>query len=261
MHMYLHSVRHDWPEKAGFTLSRPQGLPYCTVLCFSVPVRVKTAAGIAQTRPGACIFYGAGQPQWFHSPQGLIHNWMHPGPEFSRLLSRFQIPENTVLYPNDTSFISGLFQKLEREFYSDGDYRQELIDGYIMEFIIKFHRALHTQVQTESISRQTRDKLSLVRKEVLSQPERRWTVAEMAQLAALSPSRFHALYKAQFSTSPLQDAIAAKVSYAQSVLLSDEQPTLSEVAERLGYHDQYHFIRQFKSVTGKTPGAFRKEMR
>ena len=259
--MYLHSVRHDWPETAGFTLSRPQGLSYYTFLHFSVPVQIKVGGEVIQTRPGACIFYGVDAPQWFCSPEPLIHNWMHPGVELAPLLQQFQIPENTVLYPSDTAFISGLFQRLEREFYSENPYRQELIDGYIMEFLIKFHRGLHTQSQGEPLSRQTREKLRGVRRTVLSHPEKRWTVAQMAQLASLSPSRFHALYKAQFSTSPLQDAIAAKINYAQSVLLSDEQPTLSEVAEKLGYHDQYHFIRQFKAVTGKTPGAYRREMR
>ena len=259
--MELRSVRHDWPEKAGFTLSRPQGLSYCTFLHFSVPVQIKVGGETVETRPGACIFYGAGEPQWFHSPGTLIHNWMHSGQEMSQLLKRYQIPENTLLYPHDTSFISGLFQRLEREFYADGAYRQELMDGYITEFLVRFHRALYTQSQGTPVSRQTREKLRQVRKTVLSQPEKRWTVARMAELASLSPSRFHALYKAQFSTSPMQDAIASKISYAQSVLLSDEQPTLSEVAEKLGYHDQYHFIRQFKSVTGKTPGAYRREMR
>ena len=259
--MYLRSVRHDWPEKAGFTLSRPQGLGYYTFLHFSVPVRIRVGGETVETRPGACIFYGVDQPQWFHSPEMLIHNWMHPGPEFSQLLHRFAIPENTLLYPQDTAFISELFQRLEREFYSDAPHRQELIDGYLTEFAIRFGRALHAEGGTVPLSRQTREKMSAVRKAILSQPERKWTVADMARLAALSPSRFHALYKAQFATSPLQDAIASRIRYAQSLLLSDERPTLPEVAEKLGYHDQYHFIRQFKAVTGRTPGAYRREMR
>ena len=259
--MDLRSVRHDWPEKAGFTLSRPQGLPYYTFLHFSVPVRIRVRGETVETRPGACIFYGVDEPQWFHSPEPLIHNWMHPGAEIAWLLEQYRIPENTLLYPHDTSFISSLLQRLEREYYSDAPYRQELIDGYLTEFVIQFHRALYMDSRAVPASRRTREKMSAVRKAVLSQPERKWTVAEMAQLASLSPSRFHALYKAQFATSPLQDAIASRIRYAQSLLLSDERPTLPEVAEKLGYNDQYHFIRQFKAVTGTTPGAFRRELR
>lgn len=214
-----------------------------------------------EARPGACIFYSPNSPQWFHSPERLIHNWMHPGPEFAELLQQYQIPENTLLYPRDTSFISGLFQKMEREHYSDNSYKQELVDGYIAEFVIKFHRALYTDTPSILVSHRTREKMRAVRREVLSHPEKKWTVAEMAELASLSPSRFHAVYKLQFSTSPMQDVIASKISYARSLLVSNAQLTLPEIAEKLGYNDQYHFIRQFKAVTGQTPGAYRKEMR
>jgi len=261
MPMYLRSVRHDWPEVAGFTLSRPQGLPYYTFLHFSVAVRMRINGEYVDARPGACMFYGLNFPQWFHSPERLIHNWMHPGPEFAELLQQYQIPENTLLYPHDTSFISGLFQKIEREHYSDNPYKQELIDGYITEFIIKFHRALYMEAPSVVVSNRTRAKMRAVRREVLSHPEKKWTVAEMAALASLSPSRFHAVYKTEFATSPMQDAIASKISYARSLLVSNEQLTLPEVAEKLGYNDQYHFIRQFKAVTGQPPGAYRKEMR
>ena len=35
----------------------------------------------------------------------------------------------------------------------------------------------------------------------------------------------------------------------------------NECAEMLGYNDQYHFIRQFKSFTGISPGKYRKSNR
>lgn len=116
-----------------------------------------------EARPGACIFYSPNSPQWFHSPERLIHNWMHPGPEFAELLQQYQIPENTLLYPRDTSFISGLLQKMEREHYSDDLYMQELIDGYIREFVIKFHRALYAEAPSIQVSHRTREKIRAVR--------------------------------------------------------------------------------------------------
>ena len=52
---------------------------------------------------------------------------------------------------------------------------------------------------------------------------------------------------------------ATKIEYAKSLLLQQPDLPLSAVAEKLGYHDQFHFIRQFKSVTGMTPGEYRKK--
>ncbi len=59
----------------------------------------------------------------------------------------------------------------------------------------------------------------------------------------------------------MQDLIDAKIGYAKSLLLSNDQLPLPDVAEKLGYNDQYHFIRQFKAVAGTTPGAYRKAKR
>jgi len=257
--MYLCSIRHDWPEKAGFLISRPKGISQYTFLHFSTAVRFRFDGREVEAAPGACIFFAPGQPQWFHSTQPVIHNWMHMQPEFGMLLRQFSIPCNCLLYPGETAFISEIFRKIELEYFSEHPYREELIDSLMREFLIRFSRALHTEGPASVIPRATRDHLRATRRQILSQPEKKWSVAEMAALASLSPSRFHAVYKAMFGTSPLQDVIDAKIRSAKSLLLSDEGLTLPEVAERLGYQNHYHFIRQFKAVTGKTPGAYRKK--
>ena len=41
-----------------------------------------------------------------------------------------------------------------------------------------------------------------------------------------------------------------------SVRLRDKPASLADVAADLGYADQPHFTRDFRSVTGMTPGEF-----
>lgn len=62
-----------------------------------------------------------------------------------------------------------------------------------------------------------------------------------------------------FGASPHEDIIGAKVEQAKTILQMERDATLVCVAEKLGYKNQYHFIRRFKSVTGITPGTYRKE--
>jgi AraC-like DNA-binding protein len=81
----------------------------------------------------------------------------------------------------------------------------------------------------------------------------------MAQQVSLSPSRFHAVYKAMFDISPMADVINAKIDRAKTLLIMDEKIGILEISERLGYSNQYHFIRQFKAATGMTPGQYRKK--
>ena len=258
MKMKLQSIRHDWPEKEGFMISRPNGHKAYTFLHFTTPVQIQVQGHTVTARPGACIFYSPGHPQWFTSKEKLIHNWMHVTGDFSSLLAELDIRENEILYPANPAFISEIFRNIEQEFYSDHPRKEALLDCYIREFLIRFSRALTSDVSEPAATRADRLKFAKVRHEILSQPEKKWTVQQMAALASLSPSRFHMLYKTVFGTSPLQDLIAARISCAKSMLLSNDTLPLQEIAERAGYNDQFHFIRQFKAATGKTPGQYRK---
>lgn len=256
--MKLSGIHHDWPEKAGFKISRPDGHQEYTFLHFTTEINFEFEGKVVKARPGACIFYSPTHPQQFYSEKDIIHNWLHASRSFGELLEKYNIPLNVILYPNNTSFISEIFRLIEQEFFSQNDYKEEIINAYIEEFLIKFSRALETQTPLAVINRKEREKMQRVRQTVLSNPEKRWTVSEMASLATLSSSRFHTVYKSLFGTSPLKDVIEVKIRYAKSLLLSDERLTLPVVAEKLGYNDQYHFIRQFKGVTGETPGSYRK---
>ena len=259
--MIISSIRHDWPEKAGFLIYRPSGHKEYTFLHFTTSITFEIDGKTINAEPGACIFFEPNVKQWFHSDTDIIHNWFHASHSLSALLERYNIPVNQILYPHNTDFISPIFRLAEAELFSSSPYKSELLESYINEFIIKFARSLQNDNSVAVIRRKEREKLGQVRKTVLSNPEKRWTVAEMAMLASLSPSRFHAVYKSIFGTSPLKDLIEAKIRYAGSLLLSDESLILPQVAEMLGYNDQYHFIRQFKAVTGITPGQYRKEKR
>jgi AraC-like DNA-binding protein len=78
----------------------------------------------------------------------------------------------------------------------------------------------------------------------------------MASLAYLSPSRFHALYRAVFGISPMDDLIHARIDTAKN-RLSDTEETVQNLSEQLGYRNVTHFCRQFKQLTGMTPVQFR----
>ena len=198
------------------------------------------------------------QPRWFHFVEDTKMNWIHAYPEIKPLLEDYDIPLNCVFYPNSTGFISEIFQKMLLERYMDDPYMDQMLDNYTREFLVKLSRSVHED-KAPGVSNAEQKKLHRARWKILSNLKHRWTVAEMAQLAALSPSRFHAVYKLTFGVSPLQDLVNHRVDMAKTMLLMDEHPALTEVAEKLGYQNQYHFIRQFKAVTGMTPGAYRKK--
>lgn len=256
--MKISSIRHDWPEPSGFTISRPNGWPDYTFLHFLSPVQLLCQGEIIDVKPGGCIFYSPDMPQWFCATGPLLHNWMHPEPALGLLLDTYGIPKNQVLYPENPGFISETLRRMETEYFSRNAFREAMLDSILEQFLIEFSRSVQHNASVVVPSLRTQEKLRNVRQEVLSNPEKQWTVEVMASLMNLSASRFHTLYKALFGSSPIQDVIYAKVNRARHMLLNNDNLSIAAVAELAGYNDPYHFIRQFKAITGMTPGTFRK---
>lgn len=259
--MFIRNIRHDWPQKAGFNLCFPEGISQYTFLHFLTPVEINIGGQFVHANAGACIIFEPRSPKHYYSDGPLLSNWFRAESSFGTLLEAYDVPVNCILYPKDTSYISGVFRAMEHEHFSDLPHRETLINAYLTEFVVRFSRSLHDTAATTVLDRNEQTKLRDLRRDILSRPDEKWTIAKMAAKVSLSVPRFHSVYKAMYGTSPMRDVIDARVDCAKSLLLSKENLPLLEVAEALGYNDQYHFIRQFKSVTGMTPGVYRKRNR
>lgn len=246
-------------QNAGSAITRPVPA-YYNFFHFPTPVEMEIDGERFMTRPNACVFFAPMQPRGFYFSEDTTMNWIHAFPEIKPLLEKYGIPLNTVFYPRNTGFISDLFRKMKMEILQQEPHYQDIVDGYAMEFLVTLSRSI-AGISASNLSSADVNKLYRLRAKILSEADKKWTVEEMAQMASLSPSRFHAVYKSLFGSPPMKDLIGAKIDYAKTLLLMEDKPVLSCVAERLGYKSQQHFISQFKSVTGMTPGAYRKHNR
>ena len=83
------------------------------------------------------------------------------------------------------------------------------------------------------------------------------TVAYFADKCYLSSGYFGNLVRVETGRTA-KDIISDHVLAYAKQLLNDEALTITIISERLGFDYPQHFIRFFKSHTGKTPSAFRK---
>ncbi len=81
-------------------------------------------------------------------------------------------------------------------------------------------------------------------------------VAELAALARLSPSHFAALFRRATGTGILQYQTRLRMSRARELLDTTDR-AVAEIARALGYADPFYFSRQFRSVHGISPSAYR----
>ena len=83
------------------------------------------------------------------------------------------------------------------------------------------------------------------------------SMPEIAEQSGASVALLNEIFKAYTSMTPYQYFIHIKIQKAQD-LLEKEDISVKETAFRLGFKDQYHFSRLFKSKTGYTPSEWKK---
>lgn len=89
-------------------------------------------------------------------------------------------------------------------------------------------------------------------------PEMNFTIEFLAQLAHLSPYYFAHKFKEYTGLAPLSFMYELKISVAKT-MLSYTRHSINDIATSLGYSSSSSFINSFRSKTGMSPSAYRKE--
>ena len=105
-------ARHAWPEKAGFIIDRPKGLPEYTFLHFHNSVEILVDGEVVVTPPGAVIFFAADTPQWFRSPDPLLHDWMHMTGDMEAMLRDVGLAPDRLYFPGNSRFITPILRQI-----------------------------------------------------------------------------------------------------------------------------------------------------
>ena len=143
--------------------------------------------------------------------------------------------------------------------------RERIYDRNYLHFVSDLETALDRMMQQESAPdasvrqngrREQYEKLTELRKQLQEDPGQPWTVERMCQVSGMSRSTLHRHYRGCFGSSVFEDLIRFRVELAKRLLRETALP-LGEIAARCGYSSESYFMKQFKSVTGVTPTAYR----
>lgn len=83
------------------------------------------------------------------------------------------------------------------------------------------------------------------------------TVAELAQIAHFNPSYFIRFFKKNTGISPIHYLNQTRLEKAKK-MLSYSDLNISEISEKIGFNDLFHFSKSFKNYTGFSPSEFKK---
>jgi AraC family transcriptional activator of mtrCDE len=99
--------------------------------------------------------------------------------------------------------------------------------------------------------------IGLALAEIHDQPQRDWTLAELAKTAGLSRTVFASRFRDLVGDTPMRYLSRWRMLTARD-LLEEAHLSTAEVAERVGYRSEFAFAKAFKRAFGKGPGQYRR---
>ncbi|MGN1052900.1 MAG: helix-turn-helix domain-containing protein, partial [Candidatus Scatosoma sp.] len=253
----ISALRHFYPEQSGFTINRKNGHEQYTFLHFSTTVEIAIGGELVRARPHACVIFQPHTPQYFHATEPLVHDWIHFSSVPEQYFESLSLQTDTLYYPKSAEFITELTREMEENFFAKNIAREELLQLKLRELFIRLSRAVYTEHDLTLDEEQTA-RLYAVRREMFLRLNEPWTVEKMAKRCGVSASRFFALYRSLFKTSPINDLIIARINNAKNAL-AESGASVKTVALNAGYENVTHFVRQFRQFTGMTPGEYRRK--
>ena len=90
------------------------------------------------------------------------------------------------------------------------------------------------------------------------QPDKRWTLAELASQVALNRQYLMRLFRREVGQTPLEYQQALRIGLSKDLLRTSDI-NIEAIALQIGFDGSSYFIRVFKKLEGLTPLAYRKK--
>lgn len=154
--------------------------------------------------------------------------------------------------------IHRIFQHLLFLFSEQSKMRDTFVKLSTKELIIRLLQSKAREVFLSNFQNDPNNRMSFIAQYIKEQIHKPFTVQELAELANMSKSNFFMLFKSAFGLSPKEYIIQEKIKKAKLLLTEAPDNTITAIALKLGYSDSSYFTKQFKSIVGFSPNAYRK---
>ncbi len=258
---HINQIGCGYKEPENFVIDRPEGTDDYLFLIFLTDIYIETNGRLSRHKKGTCLVYSPNHPQYYkNSYTGFENDWFHfSSDDGNAFFDGIHLPLNTPMELNNYHLIPQLIRKIEKETWMQDRSAGQMSDLLIKQLLIEISRlnqnkdSITSENNTDILFRQARSI-------ILSKPAYHWTIDEMARLTNLSRSRFSHIYAYIFGVSPKEDLMRTRMDLAK-FLLSNDSYGISDIAERIGYTNIYHFSKQFKKKCGISPTDYRKSLK
>lgn len=162
---------------------------------------------------------------------------------------------------NDTGTIKGLCEYLIREFYSQDDKTDDMINSYIYQITVTLSRIIAGNVITYENTKGEKS-ASYAMYLILRFLDREYlqikNVSEIAEKLSYSEYYLSHLFKRKMGITIKEYLTNKKLSYAMQLLETSEM-SVEKISDSLGFSSAHSFRRMFKKYTGLSPSEYKEK--
>ena len=194
-------------------------------------------------------YYGADHTEVF---------WVHfTGRDVTNILRRYGLGKEHVIHTGNSPEYKRLFREMIRELKEcREDYEEALVLNLRMLFIL-LHRLEPGKKGVGSLH--MAEEMEQARRFFEKNYARTIGIEEYAAGRGMSVSWFIRNFRNHTGFTPAQYLLFLRISAAQTLLEQTGQ-NISEIAEAVGYDNQFYFSRLFRKQCGMSPREFRRQL-
>ncbi len=170
-----------------------------------------------------------------------------------------EVPSEIYLIHHDSPTIEDLYKKMYME-YTQGERGYiQIVRAYIIELLVIFFRLFYkTNFHMDKGKAQNSKVIDKVMYFIKNNYWKEMKLEELSMMAFFSPSHFFRQFKQYTGMTVSEYTQKVRVEEACSLLKNTDRKII-DIASEVGYSDMKYFSQVFKSITGATPGQYRKE--
>lgn len=183
--------------------------------------------------------------------QLLIGHCVFGSPDAALLLSL--LPE--LVHVRGDPRLGTLVKLVRDESLAQRPARDMVLARLLEVLLIEALRSTQTATAPGLVRGLTDARLTLAIREIHERPEKAWTVAQLAETAALSRSAFFERFSRAVGVAPMEYLLSWRMAVAKN-LLRRKVGGIAQVAERVGYSSASAFSVAFARHVGVSPSQF-----
>lgn len=177
---------------------------------------------------------------------------------FLNYLSRFNYHyiEKEIVPPG----IEVLIRRMDKYYYTEGDYNSIYLRSCFMELIGKFCEHGFLSLKTIGLNKQNVAAINRTAEYIQKHCHEKITLSDMADMANLSYHYYSKLFKSVTGKSFAVYLSSARVFMAEKLMLEGEY-SLQQIADKVGLSSQSQLAHTYKRLRGFSPNEFMKKVR